>query len=158
MARPPPRAVKFRKRYVFRLAPESESICAPVFVVTLTAGLIACRQHRLAAWMIPALMTFGLWRLYILTAGWTPSMRPRPFAAWEWSAPVTAVRVLFPERLANHPVLGVAGTVAAGAGAALAIWAMRFGDRNLRILFWLAGLPVLTIPAHRPPGRVSPFN
>jgi hypothetical protein len=115
-----------------------------VFVVALAAGLVLCREHRLAAVMVPALMTFGVWRLYIVTAGWTPSLGPRPFATWDWSAPVTMVRVLFLDRLLNNPVLGLAGTAFTAAGAVLAVWAFRAGSRALRILFWLTGLVCVT--------------
>jgi hypothetical protein len=115
-----------------------------VYVVALAAGLILCREYRVAAGLLPALATFGLWRLYIITAGFTPSIVPRPFATWDFTAPITMVRVLFIDRLLNNPVLGIAGAGFAALGAVLAVWAVRRGDRALRILFWLAGCASVT--------------
>jgi hypothetical protein len=111
-----------------------------VFVVGLAAGLLLCRQYRLTAWIVlPALVTFGLWRIYIITAGWTSSMSARPFAAWDWSGPFTMLRVLFSERLANNPVLGLAGVGFALLCAALCVWVVRSGDRRIRTLVVITG-------------------
>jgi hypothetical protein len=116
-----------------------------VFVVALAAGLLLLRQYRSAAWIVAsAFVAFGLWRIYIVTAGKTPSMTVRPVATWDWSAPFAMVRVLFGERLANHPLLGIGGAGFALAVFVLFVWVMRAGDRKLRALFVIAGLVAAT--------------
>jgi hypothetical protein len=115
-----------------------------VYVVALAGGLVLCGERRVTACLVPALVTFGLWRLDMITGSLTPSITPRPFATWDFTAPLTMLRVLFVDRLLNNPVLGLAGTTFALAGAGLAVWAVRRGDRSLRILFWLAGCASVT--------------
>jgi hypothetical protein len=116
-----------------------------VFVAALAIGLLACRRPKLAAAItLPALAVFGLWRLYIVLAGWVPTMTTKPFVAWDWSAPFLMVRVLFGDRLANNPVLGMAAAGLALAGALLFVRIIRSGDRALRALFVFVGIIGMT--------------
>jgi hypothetical protein len=111
-----------------------------VFVAALAVGLLICRRPKLAMIIsAPALVVFGLWRLYITIAGWTPSMAARPLSEWDWSAPFIMVRALFGERLANNPVLGIAGAALAFATVLLCLRIIRSDDRRIRALFALAG-------------------
>jgi hypothetical protein len=111
-----------------------------VLVMALAAGLVLYRRPRLAFLLTaPALAAFGLWRLYIMLAGWTPTMSARSLAGWDWSAPLIMVRALCGERLANNPVLGIAAAVLALASVILCLRIIRSGDRRLRALFALTG-------------------
>ncbi len=56
---------------------------------------------------------FGIWRLYLVMAA-QPSLAPRPLADWDWRAPWAVLRTLFTDRLAGHPLLGVAAIVVFG--------------------------------------------
>lgn len=119
------------------------------------AALTAFRLYRrpgtgfsLAGAMPAALLVLGpgvaalvLWRLHLTGAAIGPDMAPRPFAAWDWSAPGVVLRALLFDRLANNPLMG-------GAAAALAllfpigviaVWLRgRTGDKAILLL--LAGL------------------
>lgn len=50
---------------------------------------------------------FLIWRLHLAVQGIGPDMAPRAVADWAWSAPVTVMRALLVDRLANNPVLGL---------------------------------------------------
>ena len=111
-----------------------------VLVAALAAGLVICRRPRLAFLITtPAFAAFGLWRLSIMIAGWTPTMSARPLAEWNWSAPFVMVRALFGERLANNPVLGIAGAALALALVVLCLRSIRSNDTRIRGLLALAG-------------------
>jgi hypothetical protein len=111
-----------------------------VFVAALAAGLLVCRRPWLAFLITtPAFATFALWRLSIMIAGWTPTMSARPLAEWNWSAPFVMVRALFGERLANNPVLGIAGAALALALVALCLRSIRSNETKIRSLLALAG-------------------
>jgi hypothetical protein len=112
-----------------------------VFVAALAIGLFLCGRLKLAVLItLPSFVMFGLWRLYMMTAGWSPSMSARPLDRWDWSAPLIMMRALFGDRLANNPVLGIAGGMLALVSALLFIWIIfRSSDKKLRALLILAG-------------------
>jgi hypothetical protein len=80
-------------------------------------------------------MTFGLWRLYVLSAGISSVIVPRPAGEWDWSAPATVARVLVTDRLSRNPLLGgMALILLAFAAVAFTVLLTRQRDLRLRRL------------------------
>ncbi|HRQ82661.1 MAG TPA: hypothetical protein PKZ97_16230, partial [Azospirillaceae bacterium] len=54
----------------------------------------------------PAAAALILWRLHLAAEGIGPDMAPRPWADWDWSAPLVVLRVLLLDRLGNNLLFG----------------------------------------------------
>ncbi len=86
-----------------------ESNGALVGAIGLALLLLRARRRDLLALALPALAGVLVWRGYLALQAIGTPLAPRPLAEWDWNAPLTVARVLVTERLANRPLLGLAG-------------------------------------------------
>ena len=109
--------------------------------IVLAAGLgLGLLLQGRRAWRALALLvlctvvTFGLWHLYLWSAGMA-GHSPRPLSDWNWSGPLTVARVLVTERLSRNPALGATALViVAVLVVSVPLVLARLGDMALRRL------------------------
>jgi hypothetical protein len=72
----------------------------------------------------PAAIGLLIWQAHLSAARIGPDIAPRPFAAWDWSAPLTVARAFILDRLADNPLVGGAAAVfvVAAAMGGLVVW------------------------------------
>jgi hypothetical protein len=73
---------------------------------------------------VPAALGLLTWQAHLWAAQIGSDISPRPFAAWDWAAPLTVARAFILDRLADNPLVGgvAAAFVAAAAVGGVIIW------------------------------------
>lgn len=82
-----------------------------IFIAAGAGALLLLGRRALAPLAVTVAAgasAFLLWRGYIAVAAMPPAMSARPFAAWDWSAPVALLRSFLFERLAGNLLIGIA--------------------------------------------------
>ncbi len=109
--------------------------------VVLAAGLglgllmLGRRGWRgLATLLLCTCVTYGLWRLYLISAGTPVIVMPRPPAEWDWGAPWAVARSLLIDRLWPNALRGLAAISLVGVIIIIIVTIIRRADTRLRDL------------------------
>jgi hypothetical protein len=80
--------------------------------------------------VVPAAIGLLAWQAHLWAARIGPDIAPRPFAAWDWSAPLIVARAFILDRLADNPLVGSAAAVfvAAVVTCGVVVWRRLPGD------------------------------